>query len=112
MSISFFISKHHENSSGYFWKATKLFSLLQSYHLAKAKSDSLTKNKIQACQSSLKILKSQLQDPEGDIQIYLYILEFVHFSFSHFLGAAYAPVIRNRLSHKPVSTFEDGGPPV
>lgn len=27
--------------------------------------------------------------------MYLYILEFVHFTFSHFLCAAYAPVIRN-----------------
>lgn len=44
--------------------------------------------------------------------MYLYILEFVHFTFSHFLCAAYARYTKLCLSPKPVSTFEDGSPPV
>lgn len=45
---------NHDNSFGYFWKVTKLFSLFWSYHPAKAQSNILTKQKMQACQSSLK----------------------------------------------------------
>lgn len=105
---------NHDNSFGYFCKVTKLFSLLWSYHPAKAQSNILTKQKMQACQSSLKSrilnLDSKiLRGWHSNVFLYSGVCPFYFQSFSvSSLRSSYA---NHCLSPTPVSTFEYAGPP-